>query len=62
MKEREAKALGRWCQKHCERYRRVPVGEGWVTGCPTCINSQPMHDALEEAIDWVRKRLGAVDS
>ncbi len=49
MTKKEARALGRWCDKHQRKHERVAVAEGvTVTGCPVCLMSDQIRAAIEE--------------
>lgn len=53
MTDREARAVGRWCSKHGRQHERVPLdggAAGWATGCPVCLTSSPMQEAIRELV------------
>lgn len=49
MNKKEAKALGRWCDKHQQKSRRVAMGNGMiVNGCPECVTEPSFVAAMDE--------------
>lgn len=49
MRKRDAKALGRWCQKHDRQYERVVFpGGAQGTMCATCAADPGFAHAMDE--------------
>lgn len=53
MNRKDARSLGRWCEKHQMKHRRVPICEpgGWATGCPECLAEPETAEALNALVE-----------
>lgn len=59
MNERDAKALGRWCDTHKRVFERVHLEGAEMTGCRECLTGDGEKAvAMREAIRAVQQHYG----
>lgn len=61
MNGREARALGRYCEKHRRKHERIHFESGAaMTGCPDCAADPAFREAVDALVEAAKKHGEAI--